>query len=73
MTQNEGTIDRMIRGGISITALTTGTVLGGVFTPAGVALYTISGVAAATAVTGYCPLYSVLGVSTVPADQQAAA
>ena len=70
MTRNEGTVDRVIRGGVAVTALSAGTALGGVFTPPGLALYTVSGIAAATAVTGYCPLYSVLGISTRPAAQQ---
>ncbi len=69
MSPNEGTADRVIRGGIAVAALGAGTALGGVVTPAGLALYAVSGVAAVTAVTGYCPLYSVLGVSTRPAAQ----
>jgi hypothetical protein len=70
MTRNEGTVDRVIRGGVAVTALSAGTALGGVFTPPGLALYAVSGIAAATAVTGYCPLYSVLGISTRPVAQQ---
>jgi hypothetical protein len=70
MTPNENTVDRVIRGGIAVTALGAGTALGGVFTPPGIALFTIAGVAGATAVTGYCPLYSLLGISTRATAEQ---
>lgn len=71
MTRNEGTTDRIIRGGIAATALGTGLAIGGVFNPVGGALLGVSVVAGLTAVSGYCPLYSVLGISTVSSSQQA--
>jgi len=64
MHKNESTLDRAVRGGIAVSALGAGLAVGGVLNPVGVALLGVSGIAAATAVTGYCPLYSVLGVST---------
>ena len=70
MTKNEGTIDRMIRGGIAVTALGTGLAVGGVFNPVGIALFGVAGIAGLTAISGYCPLYSVLGVSTCPLPEQ---
>ena len=70
MTKNEGTLDRVIRGGIALTALGTGLAVGGVFNPVGVVLFGVAGVAGWTAVSGYCPLYSVLGISTCPLPQQ---
>ncbi|MEZ5157916.1 MAG: DUF2892 domain-containing protein [Candidatus Nanopelagicales bacterium] len=71
MTRNEGTTDRIIRGGIAVTALGTSLAIGGVFNPVGVALLGVSGMAGFTAISGYCPLYSVLGISTASAPQQA--
>ena len=64
MTVNESNLDRAIRGGIAATALGAGTVVGGVLNPVGIALYGVAGLAAFTAVTGHCPLYSALGIST---------
>jgi len=70
MTVNESNLDRAVRGGIAVTALGAGTAIGGVLNPMGIALYGIGTVAAVTAVSGYCPLYSVLGISTLPQPQQ---
>jgi hypothetical protein len=69
MTKNESTVDRAIRAGISLTAFGAGLSMGGVFTPVGATLLGVSAVAGLTAATGYCPLYTVLGISTAPADQ----
>lgn len=70
VTRNEGTLDRVIRGGIAVTALGTGLAVGGVFNPIGIALFGVAGMAGWTAVSGNCPLYSVLGISTCPLPQQ---
>lgn len=70
MTRNEGTIDRVIRAGIAVTALGTGVAVGGVLNPVGIALFGVAGIAAVTALTGYCPLYSLLGISTCPVPQR---
>jgi hypothetical protein len=70
MTVNESTIDRLIRGGIAATALGAGLVVGGVFNPVGVVLLGVAGMAAFTAISGYCPLYAVLGISTCPVPQK---
>jgi hypothetical protein len=69
MTVNESNLDRAVRGGIALTALGTGTAIGGMLNPVGIALYGIGTVAAVTAVSGYCPLYSVLGISTLGPTQ----
>jgi hypothetical protein len=71
MTKNESDLDRAIRAGISVTALGTGLAIGGVFNPVGIALFGVAGMAGATAISGYCPLYSALGISTRPQTQQA--
>lgn len=70
MTVNESNLDRLIRGGIAVAALGTGLAVGGVFNPVGVVLFGVAGVAALTAISGYCPLYSVLGISTCPVPQK---
>lgn len=70
MTVNESNLDRVIRAGIAVTAFSTGLAVGGVFNPIGVGLFGVAGMAAFTAVSGYCPLYSVLGISTAPVPQQ---
>lgn len=70
MTKNEGTLDRVIRGGIAVTALTTGVAIGAPLNPVGLLLVGVAGVAAWTAVSGNCPLYTVLGVSTCPVPQR---
>ena len=72
MKRNEGTIDRAIRAGVSVTALGTGLAVGGPFNPVGAGLLVVGTVAGATAATGYCPLYSVLGISTCATDVEAA-
>ena len=67
---NESDLDRLVRVGIAVTALGTGVAVGGVFNPVGIGLFAISGMAAFTAVSGYCPLYALLGVSTCPVPQR---
>ena len=66
MTKNESSMDRAVRAGISVTALGAGLTLGGIFTPVGATLLGVSAIAGVTAATGYCPLYTVLGISTAP-------
>ena len=70
MTVNESNLDRAVRGGIAVTTIGAGTAIGGVLNPVGIALYGIGTVAAVTAVTGYCPLYSALGISTLGPTQE---
>jgi hypothetical protein len=69
MRKNESTVDRAIRAGISVTALGAGLSMGGILTPAGAAALGVSAIAGVTAATGYCPLYTVLGISTAPATE----
>jgi len=70
MTVNESDLDRIIRAGIAVTALGAGMAVGGLFNPLGIGLFGVAGMAAFTAVSGYCPLYSLLGISTCPVPQQ---
>lgn len=61
MTRNEGNIDRIIRIALALVifaiGLTTGSLLG-----------LIGIVPLFTGVTGWCPIYTLLGVSTTPAQ-----
>ena len=68
MQKNEGTVDRLIRGGVALSALGAGVAAGGPLNPVGIGLLAVGTVAGLTAVTGYCPAYSVLGISTRAAD-----
>ncbi len=70
MPVNEGDLDRLIRVGIAVTALGTGVAVGGVFNPIGIGLFGVAGMAAFTAISGFCPIYSLLGISTCPVPQR---
>jgi len=64
MVKNVGTVDKIVRVIVGILALV------GVFIVSGTVLKVILGIVAIlmffTAVTGYCGLYRVLGISTCP-------
>jgi membrane-bound ClpP family serine protease len=64
MVKNVGTVDRIVRVIVGILALV------GVFLVSGMVLKVILGIVAIsmffTAITGYCGLYRVLGISTCP-------
>lgn len=70
MPVNESDLDRLIRVGIAVTALGTGVAVGGVFTPIGIGLFGVAGLAAFTAISGFCPIYALLGISTCPVPQR---
>lgn len=62
MTRNEGTLDRDIRIVLSVLFL-----LIALFTPVGfwqLIPLTVAGIMFLTAAMGFCPLYSVFGIST---------
>jgi len=64
MVKNVGTVDKIVRLIVGILALV------GVFLVSGTVLKVILGIVAIlmffTAITGYCALYQVLGISTCP-------
>jgi membrane-bound ClpP family serine protease len=64
MVKNVGTVDRIVRVIVGILALV------GAFLVSGTALKVILGIVAIsmffTAITGYCGIYRVLGISTCP-------
>jgi hypothetical protein len=63
MTRNMGTTDRLVRALlVAPAAVVAGLLLGDV---AAVALFVVAAVMLATAAAGSCPLYSLLGLSTV--------
>jgi hypothetical protein len=64
MRKNMGTVDRLGRGIVAAGALAGAGVLG--FTTGwGVVLLVVTAVMAATAASGYCPLYDLVHVDTV--------
>ncbi len=70
MERNEAGLDRVLRGVAAVAAVAAGFAVG----PAsgvGIALMGVAAVLAATAATGFCPLYRLFGVSTcrVPAGR----
>ncbi len=65
LTQNTGPFDRVARFGIGIVlaaAIVTGTVTGGLALLAGA----LGIIMVATALTGFCPIYALLGIRTCP-------
>jgi DUF2892 family protein len=66
MTKNMGTFDRGLRAfGVAPAAIVVAFVLGAV-TVFGVILFVVAGIMLASAATGVCPTYTVLGISTRP-------
>ena len=63
MKRNEGTLDRIIRGIAAVAAVIVAAAIG-FGTVAGVILLVVAAILAVTAVTGFCPLYRVFGLST---------
>jgi len=68
LKQNEGTTDRIIRIFIGIGAIGAGLLwFSGVIQ---IIAYIISAVALITGAFGFCGLYAVLGISTIPAKKK---
>jgi Protein of unknown function (DUF2892) len=65
MRRNEGTIDRVVRLVLGVLALAGAFALG-LGTVGGILAGVVGIVLLATAATGFCPLYAVLGVQTCP-------
>ena len=68
MQTNESTIDRIIRAIVGVAALA-GALAIGIGSVGGILLLVVGGVLVVTAATGFCPLYRVLGLSTVKAEK----
>ena len=66
MTTNMGTFDRALRAFVvAPVAILVAFVLGA-GTLAGVIFFVVAGIMLTTAVTAYCPTYTVIGISTRP-------
>lgn len=65
MKRNESTVDRIIRVVIAIAAVAGAAVLGMATVP-GILLLVVAAIMLVTAAVGWCPLYSLFGVSTCP-------
>jgi Protein of unknown function (DUF2892) len=66
MTANVGSTDKVIRLALALAAVV-GAFVAGFTTVAGILLLVVGAVLAVTAVTSFCPIYRVLGMSTCPA------
>lgn len=65
MNANVGTTDKTIRLVLALVAAVFAFVAG-LSTALGIVLLVVGGVLAATAFTGFCPIYRVFGISTCP-------
>lgn len=66
MIVNMGGLDRGLRAFVVAPVAIVMATLVGAGTLAGVILFAVAGIMLATAVTGFCPTYTVLGISTYP-------
>ena len=66
MTRNMGALDRGLRVLVVVPAAVAGALLLGAGTLAGVILLVVAAIMLSTAAVGYCPTYTVLGISTHP-------
>jgi Protein of unknown function (DUF2892) len=65
MKQNEGTMDRALRGAAAVVAVVVSIAVGP-GSVAGIILLAVAAVMGVTALSGFCPVYRLLGVSTCP-------
>ena len=69
MKKNMGTADRIIRAVIA--AIIVVLYISGVLTGAlGIALLAVAGLFVITSLAAYCPMYALLGLSTIPGDKR---
>jgi hypothetical protein len=66
MIRNMGMLDRGARAFVVAPAAIAVAFILGAGTVAGIVLFVVAGILLATAATGYCPNYSLLGISTEP-------
>lgn len=66
MTRNMGTFDRGLRAFVVAPAAIVAGFLVGAGTILGIVLFVVAGVMLTTAVTAFCPTYTVIGMSTRP-------
>jgi Protein of unknown function (DUF2892) len=66
MTPNMGTVDRSLRAFVVAPGAIVIALLLGAGTIAGIVLYVVAGIMLLTGATGFCPTYTVIGISTWP-------
>ena len=66
MTRNMGTFDRALRAFVVAPAAIVVALIVGAGTPGSIVLVVVAGIMLATAVTAFCPTYTVVGISTEP-------
>ena len=66
MTRNMGTFDRVLRAFVVAPAAIVVALILGASTAGGIILFIVAGIMLATAVTAFCPIYTVVGISTEP-------
>ncbi len=66
MTPNMGTVDRGLRAFVVAPVAIAGAVIVGVGTLGGVIAFVVAGIMLVTALAGFCPTYTAVGISTDP-------
>ena len=66
MAPNMGAIDRGIRAFVVAPAAIVVALILGAGTPGSIVLFIVAGIMLATAITAFCPTYTVVGISTEP-------
>jgi hypothetical protein len=66
MTRNMGALDRGLRAFVVAPAAIVAAFLIGASTVFGIVLLVVAGIMLTTAVTAFCPTYTVIGISTRP-------
>jgi hypothetical protein len=66
MIKNMGTLDRSLRSFVVAPVAIVLALVLGAGTVAGIILFVAAGIMLATALTGFCPTYTLLGISTYP-------
>ena len=66
MTANMGTFDRGLRAFVVAPAAIVVALIVGAGTVVGIILFVVAGIMLASAGTGFCPTYTIVGVSTNP-------
>jgi hypothetical protein len=64
MKKNMGTVDRALRAFVVAPVAIVVAFLVGAGTIAGVVLFVVAGIMLLTALTGYCPNYTIVGITT---------
>lgn len=66
MTRNMGTLDRRLRAFVVAPIAIVVAVLLGAATFGGIILFAVAGIMLATSSSGFCPTYTLLGITTRP-------